>query len=77
MINKYYTKKLLFELLKIINEHKIIKRKVILQKNNDFNHETINRKNNSIKSFKSNNNIELLKHDHLIQSLNLNSHKEI
>lgn len=38
MINKYYTKKLPSELLKVINEHKAVERRTILQKNNDFSH---------------------------------------
>ena len=43
MINKYYTKKLLFELLKIINKHITVERRAILQKDNDLSHDITDR----------------------------------
>jgi len=77
MINKNYMKKILPELLKVINEHKAAERRAILQKNNDSSHEIKGLKDNSVKSFKRNNNIELLKHEHSAQSLDLNSLEEV
>ena len=77
MTNKYYTDKLLSELLKIINEHKAAERRAILQKNNDPSHETIGRKDSLVRSFKRNNNIELLKHGHSAQSPDLNPHEVV
>ena len=72
MINKYYTEKILSELLKIINEHKEAGRRAILQEDNDPSHETKGLKVNLAKSFKQDNNIELLKHGHSAQSSDLN-----
>ena len=40
MTNKYYTEKILSNLLKIINEFKKIDKRTLLQKNNDSSHET-------------------------------------
>ena len=77
MTNKYYTKNLLPELLKIINEHKAAERRAILQENNDPSHETIDRKDSLARSFKRNNNIELLKHGHSAQSSDLNPHEAV
>ena len=77
MTNKYYMNKLLLGLLKIINEHKAAERRAILQENNDPSHETIGRKDSLARSFKQDNNIELLKHGHSAQSLDLNSHEGI
>lgn len=77
MTNKYYTEKLLPGLLKVINEHKAAGRRAILQEDNDPSHGTIGRKDSLARSFKRNNNIELLKHGHSAQSPDLNSHEGV
>jgi transposase len=77
MTNKYYTEKILPELLKVINEHKKAGRRAILQEDNDPSHGTKGLKANLAKSFKRDNNIELLKHGHPAQSPDLNPHEGV
>ena len=77
MTNKYYTKKILPKLLKVVNEHKAAGRRAVLHEDNDPSHETKGLKDNLVKSFERNNNIELLKHEHSAQSPDLNSHEGV
>ncbi len=75
MTNKYYTEKILSELLKVIEEAKEAERRAILQEDNDSSHGTKGKCDNLAKSFKKQHDIELLKHS--AQSPDLNSHKGI
>ena len=75
MTNKYYTETLLSIYLKVIQNAQSAERRAILQKNNDFNHETKNTDDNLIRRFKQEHGIELLKHS--AQSFDLNSAEEI
>lgn len=75
MINKYYTNNLLLVYLKEIKKVKQTEKRVILQKDDDFNHDIKKSDDNLTKSFKQKHDMKLLKHS--AQSLDLNSHEEI